>query len=429
LHFFFLSKVMDLLHLVLRAVGPDGVQPFVDAIVAPLGALWHAAAASGDDATCGPLLQKRVLNVLHVVTAALPSADAARLHPLALPMLRVATDLQRPEADYVLEDGLELWATTLVQAPAYTPDLHALFVHLPPILARDLELLQVAMQLVEAYVVVGGGPFLDAHAAAVTSLFNATVAEVSPRGAAYVAAAIETVLRRFPAEGADMLRQGGVLAKVLVAAVESDADDRGGGSGSGVGGAPSMSDHTVLAHYLSLLARVALTAPDHLRALLHNPGFTDGSPPQVLARLLQLVDLMLTRFGCVGGACDPAGPWRRKLVALALVSLLPADLQVLQRLDAVLSVCLDVLAKQPTPGLANSPVRAGDRPARTDETSPASDLYTSNLRAMLQGDPVQTLDLRAFLRQKLGEAQVAVGAAAFESALAAVDPVLLQQLQ
>lgn len=420
---------MDLLHLVLRAVGPDGVQPFVEGIVAPLGALWHGASSS-DDASL-PLLQKRVLNVLTVVTAALPSVDAARLHPLALPMLRVATDLHRPEADYVLEDGLELWATTLVQAPTYTPDLHALFVHLPPVLARDFEFLQVAMQLLEAYVVLGAGAFLEAHAAAVTGVFNSTVAEVSPRGAAHVAAAMETVLRRFPAEGADMLRQGGVLTKLLVTALESDADDRSGSGGFGIGGAPSLADSTISAHYLRLLARVALTAPDQLRALLHAPGVTDGSPKQVLARLLQLVDRMLARFEGVGGAGDPAGPWHRKLVALALVSLLPADPLVLQRLDAILSVCLDVLAEHPTPGLAASPVRAGDRPASVEETSipVASDLYTTNLRAMLQEDPVQTLDLRAFLQQKLGEAQVAVGAAAFQSALAAVDPVLLQQLQ
>jgi hypothetical protein len=128
-----------------------------------------------------------------------------------------------------------------------------------------------------------------------------------------------------------------------------------------------MSDHTIVAQYLNLLARVALTAPDHLRALLHNPGVTDGSPPQVLARLLQLVDQMLTRFGCVGGACDPAGPWRRKLVALALVSLLTADLHVLRRLNAALSVSsvsLDVLAEQPTPGLANQREQPGVGPVR-----------------------------------------------------------------
>lgn len=422
-------QVMDLLHLVLRVVGPEGVKPFVEVVVAPLGSLWHSAATTDETA---PLLQKRVLNVLNVVTNALSSEDAARLHPLALPMLGVATDLKRPEADYALEDGLELWASTLSQAPAYSSDLHALFAHLPPVLNRDLEFLQVAMQLVEAYVIMGAGSFFETHAGAVTTIFNATVAEVSQRGAAYVAAAIETVLRRFPNEGADMLRQGGVLSKLLATVMESEADDRSGNGGGGIGGAPSMMDHTISTHYVCLLARVAFTAPEQLRALFHMPGVSDGSPPEVLARLLQLVDVMLKRFRSVGGGSDPSGPWHRKLVALALVSFLPADPNVLQRLDAILSVCVDVLAEHQAPGFVMRPWSHSERLNEgCDQTSATttSDRYTTNLRAMLQGDPVQTLDLKSFLQQKMNETQASVGAAAFQSALAAVDPVLLQQLQ
>jgi hypothetical protein len=418
---------MDLLHLVLRVVGPEGVKPFVEVIVAPLGNLWHSAATTDETA---PLLQKRVLNVLNVVTNALSSEDAARLHPLALPMLVVATDLKRPEADYVLEDGLELWASTLLQAPAYSSDLHALFAHLAPVLTRDLEFLQVAMQLVEAYVVMGAGTFLETHAGAVTNIFDATVAEVSDKGAPYVAAAIETVLRRFPNEGADMLRQGGILSKLLAIVMESDADDRSGNShGGGVGGAPSMMDHTISTHYVCLLARVALTAPEQLRALFHTPGVSDGSPPEVLARLLQLVDVMLKRFKSVGGGSDPSGPWHRKLVALALVSLLPADPNVLLRLDAILSVCLDVLSEHQAPGFVMPSLGNSDRLSEGSDHSSASDLYTTNLRAMLQGDSVQTLDLKVFLQQKMSETQATVGAEAFQGALAAVDPILMQQLQ
>lgn len=190
--------------------------------------------------------------------------------------------------------------------------------------------------------------------------------------------------------------------------------------------------------YLSLLARVTFTAPEQLRALLHTPGVTDASPSQVQARVLQLVDLWLKRFDHIG-ASSSSGPWRRKAVALALVSLLPADPQVLQHLDLILNVCIDVLAELRGGG-GGSEAAGGEAAAAgvpeayasfhlAQDEALASDLYTANLRAMLQGDLVQTTDLAAFLHQKMGEAQVAVGAAAFQQVLAAIDPVILQQLQ
>ena len=163
---------MTLLHLVLQSVGGEGVRTCVDAVVAPLGQIWHSA---GDDDVS--LLRKRVLNILTVVVGALGSAEAAGLNPLVMPMLAVATDLRRPESDYVMEDGLELWATAIMQAPEYTPELHAIFPHLPPLLARDLEFLAVAMKLVEAYVILGEAPFLDTHATSLTELFGLIVTE------------------------------------------------------------------------------------------------------------------------------------------------------------------------------------------------------------------------------------------------------------
>ena len=239
-----------------------------------------------------------------------------------------------------------------------------------------------------------------------------------------MADALETLLRRFPSEAAAMLLRGGVLAKLLVTAVELDESDRGG-AGGGIGGPPPAMDDQIMVHYIGLLARVMLTAPDQMGLLLASPGVSDGSPAQVQARLMQLVDLWLKRFDALATSSS-AGPWKRKLVALALVSLLPTDPALLQRLDLILSVCVDVLAETHDPGVAGSPSRAAEsEPA----TVAQSDRYTHNLRTLLQGDPVQTLDLGAFLQQKMGEAQVAVGPTVFQQALGAVDPVIMQQLQ
>ena len=413
-------QVMELLHLILEHVGGEGILTCVDTIVGPLRQIWDTSA---DDLT---LLRKRVLNILTLVVGALGSVDAARLNPLVIPMLQISTDMAQPQlSDYLMEDGLELWAKVIVKAPEYTAELHALFPHIHLMLQRDLGFVQQAMQLLESYVVLGAGAFLDTHAGLVTALFEATVDDVSPLGANHVARAIETLLRRFPVEGAAMLRQGGVLTKLMQTSFAVD-------DASGVRG---LNEITVKVLYLSLLARVMFTAPDQMALLLSTPPLTDGSPQQVLGCMVQLVDLWIKRFDAVGTASH-SGTWGRKLVALALVSLLPSDPQVLQRLHDIVNICVDVIFEQGStftitgsPG-ANSASTYSAAEFEMDQASAAqSDQYTQKLRAMLQADPVHTTDLRGFLQMKMGEAQGAVGDASFQQALSTVDPALLQQLQ
>ena len=262
-------QVMDLLFSILERVGGDGIRTCVDTIVRPLGQIWETSA---DDLT---LLRKRVLNILTLVVAALGSLEAAQLNPLILPMLKISTDMSQPlQSDYLMEDGLELWAKVLVQAPEYTIELHALFPHIHPMIQRDYEFLRQGMQILESYVVLGEGQFLETHAGLVTSLFEMTVNDVSPRGANYVARAIETVLQRFPSEGAAMLRQGGVLTKLVQTSVVEDDT-------SGIRG---LNEIAVKVLYLSLLARVMFTAPDQLISLLSGPHL--GQKIQDLLMLL-----------------------------------------------------------------------------------------------------------------------------------------------
>mmetsp|Transcript_3370 Transcript_3370/g.4178 ORF Transcript_3370/g.4178 Transcript_3370/m.4178 type:complete len:122 (-) Transcript_3370:125-490(-) len=120
------------------------------------------------------------------------------------------------------------------------------------------------------------------------------------------------------------------------------------------------------------------------------------------------------------GFASSSMPWRRKLIALALVSILPADPGVFDRLDQILSVCIDVLAE---PLLGPDGV-----PDNHSQTPDSTDLLNANLRNMLQEDPVSTTDLKSYLSQKMNEASGAFPNE-FQAALAAVDPVLLQQLQ
>jgi hypothetical protein len=106
--------------------------------------------------------------------------------------------------------------------------------------------------------------------------------------------------------------------------------------------APEAASDVVVVQHVSLLARVALTSPGVLLLLL--PLTAQG-----LMDVGALADLMLALFDQVGSA---GGLWRRKLWAMALLSLFSGSVggaaavgAMLPRLDQVLNVALDVLAE------------------------------------------------------------------------------------
>jgi hypothetical protein len=127
--------------------------------------------------------------------------------------------------------------------------------------------------------------------------------------------------------------------------------------------------------------------------------------------LLRLVDLWLKHFDRLG----TTGQLRRRQVALALVSLLPVDAGMVDRLDDVLGGCGDVDAEPALEGLLEGPAPL-----------PGEPLHAAHLRGLHQADPVAATNLRGLLQQKLGEAQAA-HRDAFDRAIATVDPLVLRQ--
>jgi len=197
-----------------------------------------------------------------------------------------------------------------------------------------------------------------------------------------------------------------------------------------------------------------LQHPQHFSALLGGCG---SNPQQVLAAL---VDLMLRKFDSVGGTT--AGPWRRKLWAAALCSLLGAapDAALLARLDELMAVAADVLAEldeaaaeERGGGAAGGAGGAGGgggagaaNPARRGANY--SGFYLGELPASMSGDVGQaaaseagrrremmlrdwlyTCDLRAYVLGQLGACRAAVGQQAFDAAWDTVEPVIRGQVQ
>ncbi len=60
-----------------------------------------------------------------------------------VPLIRYGTDVEGPQALYLMEDTLDLWAETLKQAPTISPSLLHVFPNLPKLLASTFEHIKV----------------------------------------------------------------------------------------------------------------------------------------------------------------------------------------------------------------------------------------------------------------------------------------------
>ena len=58
------------------------------------------------------------------------------MYDFLLPVIQSSTDVTQPQHVYLVEDGLELWHVTLLNAPSTTPGLLDLYKNMPELLGR-----------------------------------------------------------------------------------------------------------------------------------------------------------------------------------------------------------------------------------------------------------------------------------------------------
>eukprot|EP00904_Undaria_pinnatifida_P002018 jgi/Undpi1/11817/HiC_scaffold_4.g01516.m1 len=361
----------------------------------------------------------------HVVDA-LGSGKGPDLDAAALMMVDVATNVGSDESIYLMEAGLELWLALLRHTAEYGETLHKLFPRIPAMLRSDLDYLKQAMLIVEAYVVVGGTVFLQEHGPLVCSCFCRVVGQVKPQGAAFVSRALESLLRKFPAESSRMLADGGVIREVVGACAA------GGGEGS------SREPDIVIVQHLTILCRVLLGAPEAFFGVLDQVaassaaaareagnGKTDG-PDKLLA---DLVGQMTTLFDSAG--YSSAGIWRRRLWAMALLKLLPsANEDVVSSLDQIVNICVDVLTEEVEDGGKKLKESLSQVPPsdEADGTSSPPDLLQSKLEEAMRTDVAVTTDLRLVVRGSMEALRSVLGDAGWNEAVETLEPVVFSQL-
>ncbi|XP_043213718.1 importin-11-like isoform X1 [Amphibalanus amphitrite] len=387
-------QVLNVLSFVIDRLD-SGIRPYCDELISYLPSLWNDSAAHN-------MLRVVILSTLiHLVQGLGP--DSVRLYGLLTPVIALSTDLTSDAHVYLMEDGLALWQAAVENAPQMHPDFIELYGQLLPLFELGTETLQTAFGISQAYLLLSPEPFLARHGAALAAACRSLLPEMKPEGEVMVLRLVESALRAAPETA---VRLFSPLLPFTVEAVHA-------------GQAFPM----VMSMHLSLLARLLLVAPTVLSQLLAAEAAERScTEADVFNRLLEV---WLDKMALV----TPVE--RRKLLALALCSLLPAgSAPVTQHFNPLLLNVVETLhdVARPDDG-ADSLVVSGPEQLADDAEPEYETAHDARRRALTATDPVHRQSLKEVLQARLSELLASVGERRYQELVAEVDVETAQQLR
>ncbi|XP_008224554.1 PREDICTED: importin-11 isoform X1 [Prunus mume] len=305
------SKV-QVLNLISILIGHmSEVMPFANKLILFFQKVWEES--SGE---C--LLQIQLLVALRNFVVAL-GFQSPICYDILLPILQKGIDIDSPDELNLLEDSMLLWEATLSHAPSMVPQLLAYFPCVVKIMERSFDHLQVAVNITEDYIILGGSEFLSIHASSVAQILDLVVGNVNDRGLLSTLPLIDILIQCFPLEVPQLISS--TLQKLIVICL-SGGDDQ------------DPSKTAVKASSAAILARILVMNTNYLAHLTSEPSLllllqSSGIPTEENV-LLCLVDIWLDK-------ADNVSSIQRKTYGLALSIILTLRLpQVLNKLDQIL---------------------------------------------------------------------------------------------
>ncbi|XP_078405147.1 importin-11 isoform X1 [Cetorhinus maximus] len=392
---------MHILHVVSCVIERVGMQirPYVGCLVQYLPLLWKQSEDHN-------MLRCAILTTLiHLVQGL--GADSKNLYPFLLPVIQLSTDVSQPPHVYLLEDGLELWLVTLENSPSITPELLGIFQNMSALLELGSENIRTCFQIINAYIFLTSSEFLQNFAASLCQSFCELMQDITTEGQVQVLKVVENVLKVNPILGPQMFQP--LLPSVLKGIVDGEKYP------------------VVMSTYLGIAGRV----------LLQNAGFFSSLLSQIALELNQEMDQLLGSIieMWVDRMDNITQPERRKLSALALLSLLPSENGVIQdKFCGIINICVealhDVLSEDPDTGTYKDCMVMShfeEQKVSDDEEPPTEQDRRKKLLALK--DPVHTVSLQQFVYEKLKAQQELLGEQGFQSLMESVDTEVVRQLQ
>ncbi|XP_048394141.1 importin-11 isoform X2 [Stegostoma tigrinum] len=392
---------MHVLHVISCVIERVGMQirPYVGCLVQYLPLLWKQSEDHN-------MLRCAILTTLiHLVQGL--GADSKNLYPFLLPIIQLSTDVSQPPHVYLLEDGLELWLVTLENSPSITPELLGIFQNMCALLELGSENVKTCFQIINAYIFLTSSEFLQNFSAVLCQSFCEMMQDITTEGQAQVLKVVENVLKVNPVLGPQMFQP--LLPSVLKGILDGEKYP------------------VVMSTYLGIAGRV----------LLQNAGFFSSLLNQIALELSQEMDQILGNIieMWVDRMDNITQPERRKLSALALLSLLPSENSLIQdKFCGIINICVealhDVLSEDPDTGTYKDCMVMShfeEQKVSEDEEPPTEQDRRKKLLALK--DPVHSVSLQQFVYEKLKAQQELLGEQGFQSLIESVDTEVIRQLQ
>ncbi|XP_027302045.2 importin-11 isoform X1 [Anas platyrhynchos] len=375
------------------------IRPYVGCLVQYLPLLWKQSEEHN-------MLRCAILTTLiHLVQGL--GADSKNLYPFLLPVIQLSTDVSQPPHVYLLEDGLELWLVTLENSPCLTPELLRIFQNMSALLELSSENLKNCFKIINAYIFLSSTEFLQMYAVDLCRSFCELLKDITTEGQVQALKVVENVLKVNPVLGPQMFQP--LLPSVFKGIIDGERYPM------------------LMSTYLGVMGRVLLQNTSFFSLLLNQMACELG---QELDQILgSMIEMWVDRMDNI------TQPERRKLSALALLSLLPSLNGVIQdKFCGIIHVTLeglyDVMTEDPETGTYKDCMLMShfEEPKVTEDEEPPTE-QDKRKKMLALKDPVHTVSLQQFVYEKLKAQQELLGEQGFHALMETVDTEVVAQLQ
>uniref|UniRef100_A0A8B9BN66 Importin-11 n=1 Tax=Anser brachyrhynchus TaxID=132585 RepID=A0A8B9BN66_9AVES len=375
------------------------IRPYVGCLVQYLPLLWKQSEEHN-------MLRCAILTTLiHLVQGL--GADSKNLYPFLLPVIQLSTDVSQPPHVYLLEDGLELWLVTLENSPCLTPELLRIFQNMSALLELSSENLKNCFKIINAYIFLSSTEFLQMYAVDLCRSFCELLKDITTEGQVQALKVVENVLKVNPVLGPQMFQP--LLPSVFKGIIDGERYPM------------------LMSTYLGVMGRVLLQNTSFFSLLLNQMACELG---QELDQILgNMIEMWVDRMDNI------TQPERRKLSALALLSLLPSLNGVIQdKFCGIIHVTLeglyDVMTEDPETGTYKDCMLMPhfEEPKVTEDEEPPTE-QDKRKKILALKDPVHTVSLQQFVYEKLKAQQELLGEPGFHALMETVDTEVVAQLQ
>lgn len=382
-------NVLNVLSYLIERVGVS-IRPVCSALLHYLPILWEESANHN-------MLRCAILTTLVFIVQGLGTVSEGLL-PFIGPVLELATDLEQESHIYLMEDGLDLWLTVLHNAAKPYPALVTLLPRIPPLLESGTENLRNVVYIIQAYVLLCPEKVMETIGPNVVAICAGLYPDIADEGRLMILRLVETWIRAGPPSTPQVLE---ALLLTVMEAVHTGHDYP-----------------VLMSLHLSILSRLILNSHSLFSQLcLCTAKSVNSNHNDVAGKVL---DVWCDKMACV------TAPERRKLLALALASLLTTESPVvLSRVYIVLlniaEALNDVTRPDESGGLVDSLV-AGQTDAvlDTDDIDYETE-HDSRKRQVAMQDPVHTVVLKDYVQSQVKQMAGQLGENNYQEIIMNVD--------